>query len=333
MIKRALLLIGAGVAIYLLIPRLGGLEKSLQALRHAHVWLMAVGVVVEIVSLAAYIALYRHVIRAQGRPVSFLAAGQGVMAGFLVSHVVPGGAAAGTLANIKTMEHEGIGARETGVAVTLTVIVSDIALAMLFLVGVIYSVAKGSLPIGLVVAASIAILLLGLLVATAFLFAFRRDAARTIVHTMARVLHRLIKRVDADAVSQAADDIAGQARTVLGGRRFRLALVLAMGNWLADIFVLYLFFLAVGHHQPFGALLVAYAIANLVSVIPITPSGLGVMEATLVAVSVGFGATRSVAVIAVLGYRLVNFWLPLPVGLAAYVRARLNKPRSVTSGN
>jgi len=67
---------------------------------------------------------------------------------------------------------------------------------------------------------------------------------------------------------------------------------------------------------------VAYAIANLVAAIPITPAGLGFVEATLIAISVGFGAPREVAVVAVLGYRLVNFWLPLPVGLYAYVHSR-----------
>ncbi len=29
-----------------------------------------------------------------------------------------------------------------------------------------------------------------------------------------------------------------------------------------------------------------------------------------------------VAVLAVIGYRLVNFWLPLPIGAAAYVHLR-----------
>jgi len=39
------------------------------------------------------------------------------------------------------------------------------------------------------------------------------------------------------------------------------------------------------------------------------------------------GAPRQIAVVAVLGYRLVNFWLPLPVGLVAYIHSR-TKPES-----
>jgi uncharacterized protein (TIRG00374 family) len=91
----------------------------------------------------------------------------------------------------------------------------------------------------------------------------------------------------------------------------------------ADAGSLYLFFLATGYRPQPGAILVAYGAANIVSAIPITPAGLGVIEATLVAVTVAFGAPSHTAVPAVLAYRVANFWLPLPVGAAAYLRLRL----------
>ena len=64
-------------------------------------------------------------------------------------------------------------------------------------------------------------------------------------------------------------------------------------------------------------------VANIASAIPVTPGGLGVIEVTLVAITVGFGAPRATAVLAVLGYRIVNYWLPLPPGAVAYLRLRL----------
>ena len=73
----------------------------------------------------------------------------------------------------------------------------------------------------------------------------------------------------------------------------------------------------------FGPLAVAYAAANIASAIPVTPGGLGVIEVTLVAITVGFGAPRATAVLAVLGYRIVNYWLPLLPGAIAYLRLRL----------
>jgi hypothetical protein len=51
----------------------------------------------------------------------------------------------------------------------------------------------------------------------------------------------------------------------------------------------------------------------------VTPGGLGVVEGVLVPSLVGFGTTRGIAIVAVIGYRLVNFWLPIPVGAGAYL--------------
>jgi uncharacterized protein (TIRG00374 family) len=261
-------------------------------------------------------------LRAEHVEVRWLAAGRGVMSAFLMSHILPGGAAVGTVVNVRTMEREGVSPRRTSLALVLCVILSDISLALIFLAGMIYSLAKQHLPVGYVAAAVVVIPLLAALVGVVFLLAFRRDLGARAVRRVARMLHRVVHRIDPEQLAKAAEELADEARAALTGRRFLMAMGLALANWLLDIFVLYLFFLALGHHQHFGALLVAYAVANMAAAIPITPAGLGFVEATLIGVSVAFGAPRQIAVVAVLGYRLVNFWLPLPVGLYAYIHSR-----------
>jgi len=72
-------------------------------------------------------------------------------------------------------------------------------------------------------------------------------------------------------------------------------------------------------------ILVAYGLANVLAVIPITPGGLGVVEATLTSLLVGFGAARGVATLGVVAYRLVNFWLPIPVGGLAYLSLQVER--------
>ena len=71
---------------------------------------------------------------------------------------------------------------------------------------------------------------------------------------------------------------------------------------------------AFGHWVNPVAVLVAYGVANIVAALPITPGGLGVVEATVSGILVGFGTPRSIAIWGVLAWRLVNFWLPIPVG-------------------
>jgi len=150
-----------------------------------------------------------------------------------------------------------------------------------------------------------------------------------------RVIHRFRRNLNPEDSARDAMVLSLQARGVLSGSGLAECLALALANWALDLVVLYLFFLAVGHHQHLGAVIVAYSIANLLAVLPITPGGLGIVEATLVALSIPFGAPRQIAVIAVIGYRLVNFWLPLPFGAAAYAHltsSRRGRRRAAVRG-
>jgi uncharacterized membrane protein YbhN (UPF0104 family) len=58
--------------------------------------------------------------------------------------------------------------------------------------------------------------------------------------------------------------------------------------------------------------LLAYSVAAVLGMIPVTPSGLGFVEAGLVATLGLAGVSGDDAVLAVLAYRLVASWLPLP---------------------
>ncbi len=118
--------------------------------------------------------------------------------------------------------------------------------------------------------------------------------------------------------------LAALARSALTGRAFLESFGFASADLLFDLLSLDLMFLAIRYQPGFGPLAVAYAAANIASAIPITPGGLGVIEVTLVAVTAGFGAPRATAVLAVLGYRIVNYWLPLLPGAVAYLRLRLS---------
>ena len=89
-------------------------------------------------------------------------------------------------------------------------------------------------------------------------------------------------------------------------------------NWLLDAACLWVFIWSFGRVISPIDLLVAYGLANIFAAIPITPSGLGIIEGVLIGTLVGFGVPHSQAILAVLSYRLVNFWIPIPVGGISY---------------
>jgi len=74
--------------------------------------------------------------------------------------------------------------------------------------------------------------------------------------------------------------------------------------------------------------LLAYAVAGLLALIPITPGGLGIVEAGLSALLILAGVPGGDAVVATLAYRIISYWLPIAVGPFAYFafRLRYGKP-------
>jgi uncharacterized protein (TIRG00374 family) len=89
--------------------------------------------------------------------------------------------------------------------------------------------------------------------------------------------------------------------------------------WLADCACLMFAFLAVGTNVPWYGLLLAYCGGQLAVSLPITPGGLGVVEGSLTVALVAFGGGQAATVAAVLLYRVVSFWVPIPVGAGCYV--------------
>jgi putative heme transporter len=68
--------------------------------------------------------------------------------------------------------------------------------------------------------------------------------------------------------------------------------------------------------------LVAYSATLLLAQIPLTPGGLGVVEAGLTGALALIGVDAGAAVLATLAYRLFNYWVYLPAGLVALILHR-----------
>jgi uncharacterized membrane protein YbhN (UPF0104 family) len=123
---------------------------------------------------------------------------------------------------------------------------------------------------------------------------------------------------------------AGAAEAIRTARRVRVtswlsALGYAVVNWALDL--LCLLAVAAGFHLTVGwqAIAWAYLTAQLVRQIPVSPGGLGLIEAGLLAGLVAAGAPAVTAVAVVLGYRVLSFWLLLPAGLAGHLVLRAGR--------
>jgi uncharacterized protein (TIRG00374 family) len=110
-------------------------------------------------------------------------------------------------------------------------------------------------------------------------------------------------------------------RQILGPKRLQAA-ALTFGRVGLDYCCLLAALTATGSHPDPSLVLLAYAAANVVELIPITPGGLGLVEASLASLLVLAGVHAGAAFVATLAYRLASYWLPLAAGLPSYALYR-----------
>jgi putative heme transporter len=97
------------------------------------------------------------------------------------------------------------------------------------------------------------------------------------------------------------------------------ALLLAAGRWLLDYLTLVAAVYAVGARPHVSLVLLAFCAAQALGTLPLTPGGLGFVEAGLTGTLALAGVGGGAAVLATLAYRLVSFWLPIPLGAVAAI--------------
>jgi uncharacterized protein (TIRG00374 family) len=306
---------------YVVFPQLAGARQALHLIADVNVLLLVLAFVFEAAALVAYAALTASLLPPDQRP-PLPAVLRINLATLAVSHVVPGGSAAAGAVGFDLLADAGVGRPEAGFALATQALGSAVVLNMLLWAGLVVSIPlRGFNPLYATAALVGAALMAGVAAAVLLLTRGEDRATRLLCAVAARV-----PVIDAGLVEQAVHRVAVRLRAVTGDRRLLLRATLwAAANWLADAAALWVALAAFGYRAGPDALLVAYGLANVTAAIPVTPGGLGVMEAVLTTALVGFGATRGVAILGVVTWRLLNFWLPIPAGAAAYLSLRLGR--------
>lgn len=317
----------AAVFHFLVLPQIGGTRKALRLLGQLDPVLVVGAVALEALALVSYAQLTRSLLPRDRRP------GLGrtfriVLSSLAVNHVVPGGAAAGGVLQYRLLARVGVDPPTAAFAMATQSLGSALVLNALLWIGLIVSIPTTGFHPLYATAAGLGATLLGL---TGFaVVALTRGRTRTL-----GIITRLAEntpRIDADRVTAAFGRVADQLSAVVGDPRpAARAVGWAAANWLLDAAVLWLFIAAFGHRASIPGLLVAYGLANVLAAIPLSPGGLGVIETTLIVTLVGFGASRAEASLGVAAYRLVQFWLPIPAGAAAWATLAGGRRRDALS--
>ncbi|MGK2928895.1 MAG: lysylphosphatidylglycerol synthase transmembrane domain-containing protein [Acidimicrobiales bacterium] len=312
-----------GLVVWLLVvPQFGDAERALDATADVHLGYVLLGGVLVAGAMVAQSELTRRVLPDAERPTL------GTMvrvdlASTAVSHTVPGGTAAGTALAFRLLTRAGVTGPSTGFALAVRGIGSAVVLNVILWAALVVSIPAEGLDPRYTSAAVLGVLLLGFVGGAAIGLLRAREATTRL---LVRIL-RPLPFVNDEGVPGVVDRLAEQLQTLVSDRRLALqATAWSAAYWLglaASLWVLLYAFGWTGHPV---SVLVAFGLVNVLAAIPITPRGLGVLEAVLIPMLIGFGSPASVATLGVISWRLLSFWAPIPLGTLSYVSIRIAQP-------
>jgi len=314
LLKRGLALVAAAIGLYVVWPSLVEIFSSWPALVSLEPWWLVGMVVCEALSFALLWLVLEIALHTDRT--ALVATTQ--LASNAFGRVMPGGGAAAGALQYRLLVRGGLKSGAVAAGLTATQLLTLAVLAAMPLLSLPAIVGGSAVDRGLVRSALVGVAAFALvLIATTVFLAWDRAlswAARIAQAARNRVLRkrepmqglpgRLVEQRDA------------MVRTI--GKRWWLALTAAAGRTLLDYLALLCALSAVGTTPRPGLVLLAYVAASLLGMIPITPGGLGFVEAGLSTMLTLAGVGAADAVLATLAYRLASYWLPLLAGAAAY---------------
>lgn len=299
---------------YLLLPQLAGTHNWLSLLARANWWWVAAGLGAEVLSLLAFSLATRVLLPTGTRP-GLWRLWRIDLAGIAISHAVPGGAAAGTALGYRLLQRSGVDASSATFAKLAQGAISAVVLQALLLSSVAIAIPlHGSSPL-YVTACLIGAGLAAAVAALTVLLVRAEDPVARAAGALTARLPKLDRGSGSRLVHQLATDIRAVARRP---RLFAASVGWSAANWVFDAFALWCAVKAFGHTLGYDGVLVPFCLANTAAWIPLTPSGLGIVEGVIVPSLVGFSTPRGIAVLGTTTWRLINFWLPIPAGAGAY---------------
>ena len=320
LIVGVLFIVVALVGLYFLVPKLAGLNATWGQLKSGDPIMLAVAAGLEVLSVAGYVVLFRTVF-ARGFPrLNWRASVEIPLAGIAAIRLLAAAGAGGVAVTVWALRRAGMapGLIACRLAATYSIQYSLYLLALIVCgLGLWTGVFDGQGPAALTLFP--AILSAAALALGAAMGLLPGDFERRLSQVARR--SGRIGRLAARLATLPAT-LGSGVRTALGlVRERRVGLLGAVAYWGFDIAVLGVSFRAFGSAVPVAVLVMGYFLGTLGSLLPL-PGGIGGVEGGMIGAFAAFGVPAGHAVIAVLAYRAISFWLPTLPGIAGFLSLR-----------
>lgn len=313
------------ISMVALAPVMKEVYSSLGTAMHAHVLWVAVAVACVSGGFASSWALQRLTLRVD----SWVDVAVPQLAGNAASNVLPLGSVVGSVLQLRMLTQKGVDLTRAVTSLTIAGMLATVAGLVIF--PVLLVVPVGDAPSATIRSIAQYGLVALLVCAPIVIVVLRSDHP---MRWVARACYTTLKRLPGcRPPADLADRIVAERDNVRAAlvQHKVLTVGASLGRALGDYCALYAALFAVGLRPGPAVVLVAFIAANAAGTIPFTPGGVGFVEAGLGGALVVSGVPEEQALAAVVLYRLVSNWLPILVGVGAYLFARHPAPSAATA--
>ena len=303
---------------FFILPLVPGFRRAASELLDVEPLLLVCGIGLQVGSWWAYAFLTRAALGDAGRDITPGRMFRIGMSSKALTYLVPAGNAAGSALGYRLLTLSGVRGADAGFAMATAGIGSAVVLNVMLWCALLISIpirgANGLYAIAAVAGVVVMLIAVGIVVG----LMHGQSQAERIVRWIAAKL-----RFDGDKATKAVRQVGNRVQDLIKDKQLlRRVISFAALAWVLDAASLWVFLRAFGGTLDPDALFVAFGLANVMSVIPITPGGLGIVEWVYIPTLVGFNMSRAVAVLGVGVYRISQFFMPIVVGGLCYASLR-----------
>jgi uncharacterized protein (TIRG00374 family) len=311
------------VSIYFLFPKLVGLGDAVGKLDDADPVWIGIAILFSIASYATYIALFKAVVGGDALKLTWGETYEINMAGVAATLLFSAGGAGGVALTYWALRKAGMRRRDVARRMVAFISlhyafypVALIVFGLLLRTGVVSG--EHSVELTIIPAAVAGILLVvGVLI--------------TLIP--ADVEGRLMPHAHGDHTRSFVEWASRVPETLGEGFRFALSLFAhprkgglavlgAAGFWAFSIGVLWASFHSLGIQVPLAVVVQGFFLGMVANLFPLAPAGVGAVDAGMIGAFVLFGLPEETVFPAILIFRLVSFWMPIPPGIVAFFQLR-----------
>ena len=314
-----IIVIVLGLAVNFILPRLMDVNEAVHVIRNMTWWLVAAAALAEILAYLSYGFSMKSVLEILEHKVSIIRTTLIYLSSTSVG-TVAGGWIGSAATSFSFFAKKGVKPVDASVAGLLPSMLTNVPLCILGIIGMINLSLTNNLSQSLLIQYSVFVSLLLLISFAPIIGLANPKAAFKVANWVLWNWNRFRKKPYEPQDTQDQLNILFNSWRLMGKGHWWRPLLGVSFYYIFDMATMGLIFRAAGFPIKVGVLISGYALPLIFAKVAfVIPGGIGLIETAMAGMFVNQTVPDDIALVVVMGYRLISFWIPLFFGFITYL--------------